>query len=249
MSLSSLRRLNPYVSVLRAESNGLVALVKPTNMLCVPAQAKASGKKTRVIVDAPYDDEQECFDLGGSEKLYLLHRLDAATSGLLLMSTSKETARQVNRLFKQRLVQKEYKALVFCPPRWQGLLEEVVWSDDLPWRDKTVAAETVLVAGNRVVGTDPPTALLTLRPKTGFTHQLRIQCAKRLFPIVGDSRHGNFQLNRAFFSSRPQDDKEPGPSRRMFLHAESLSFRIGEQQLSFHAPLPPEFLQRGHDLE
>ena len=83
----------------------------------------------------------------------------------------------------------------------------------------------------------PPLALLRLEPKTGRSHQLRVQCAKRRLPIVGDGTYGDFPDNRAFA-------KRTG-SKRLFLHSHETSFNydFGGRSHAFKAiaPLPPEF--------
>ena len=63
-------------------------------------------------------------------------------------------------------------------------------------------------------------ALLELQPKTGRTHQLRIQCANRGFPIVGDQTYGDFQKNRFLRGSL------------LCLHAEAISCPIGKDHFS-----------------
>ena len=225
-----LGRLHPSVHVLRSEANGLIALTKPRNILCTPPAAGNAAGKPRLLVDAVYDEELECYHHNEAEdRLYLLHRLDAGTSGVLMLSSCQKTALAVKRLFKSRLVSKEYKALVFCT-RVDVPAGGAVWrDDDLPWREKkSVPAETLLVGSRQMT---PFTALLTLRPKTGFTHQLRVQCAARRMPIVGDSKHGNFALNRSY----------PGP-KRLYLHSTSISFELSGARFSFECPLPPAFL-------
>ena len=81
-------------------------------------------------------------------------------------------------------------------------------------------------------------ALLRLSPKTGRTHQLRVQCAKRKLPIIGDRTYGNFQLNRKYAKQFKCD--------RLFLHATKLKVKIsqkGKTEFMWEvvSPLPPAF--------
>jgi 23S rRNA-/tRNA-specific pseudouridylate synthase len=82
-------------------------------------------------------------------------------------------------------------------------------------------------------------SLIRLEPQTGRSHQLRVQCAKRGLPIVGDQTYGNFGANRAFVKG--------GGLKRMFLHSQaiSLEYQFGGRALAFsaEAPLPAEFGQ------
>src|SRR5580700_7407214 len=87
-------------------------------------------------------------------------------------------------------------------------------------------------------GTGPVrTSLLRLEPQTGRSHQLRVQCAKRGLPIVGDRTYGDFAANRAFARG--------GGPKRMFLHSLEVAFAYRfagvERSFAATAPLPAEF--------
>ena len=83
----------------------------------------------------------------------------------------------------------------------------------------------------------PRLSLLRLNPLTGRTHQLRVQCAKRKFPIIGDTTYGNFSLNREI-------QKATG-YQRLFLHAYSIriEWEWKQRQHFFRAEssIPNEF--------
>lgn len=85
---------------------------------------------------------------------------------------------------------------------------------------------------------DRPLSLLQLEPKTGRSHQLRVQCAKRHLPIVGDATYGDFVANRAFAKATGQ--------KRLFLHSYETRFHyeFSGRDYEFHAkaPLPAEFV-------
>jgi 23S rRNA-/tRNA-specific pseudouridylate synthase len=88
-----------------------------------------------------------------------------------------------------------------------------------------------------------PLALLRLTPKTGRTHQLRVQCATRAHPIIGDKTYGDFALNRRL------EKLPPAPAcpdfRRLFLHAHAITlvFKWKDRSQTFTAasPLPQDF--------
>src|SRR6185295_17943443 len=91
----------------------------------------------------------------------------------------------------------------------------------------------VLRAGRK----EPRLSLLQLEPQTGRSHQLRVQCAKRHLPIVGDQTYGNFPRNREFAKA--------AGTKRMFLHSLETSFDYEFKRRSYtftaKAPLPEEF--------
>ena len=78
---------------------------------------------------------------------------------------------------------------------------------------------------------------MQLDPKTGRSHQLRVQCARRGLPIVGDQTYGDFRLNREFA-------RHTG-LKRLFLHSlsTSINYELAGRDFSFSAsaPLPGEF--------
>jgi len=76
-------------------------------------------------------------------------------------------------------------------------------------------------------------SLLQLEPKTGRTHQLRIQCSQRNLPIVGDRTYGDFEKNRLFAKGTGQEG--------MFLHAERVKVPFRGNDWTVHVPVPPHF--------
>ena len=84
---------------------------------------------------------------------------------------------------------------------------------------------------------EQPLSLLRLEPRTGRSHQLRVQCAKRGTPIVGDQTYGDFARNRAFAKANG--------TKRLFLHSQETAFdyeyRGKRQTFVASAPLPEEF--------
>ena len=77
--------------------------------------------------------------------------------------------------------------------------------------------------------------MLRLIPKTGRTHQLRVQTAIRKMPIVGDKSYGNFRLNRVIA-------KETGVAR-LYFHSSTLKFKLGNDIICMKSELPHDFLR------
>ncbi len=235
------------VTLLVRDTNGLAAFSKPAGVLSHPNEP---GDEPRSLLTAPYALEGEFFEWtaspaggGGKQRLWLLNRLDSVTSGVILAADTEELAVAIRAQFKRKQIRKIYHALVFGTPRqpaepWRDLLAV----DKRGGKIRTAAGEGHVPAECRMTvvrtGTaEPRVALLKLEPRTGRSHQLRVQCAKRQLPIVGDQTYGNFAKNREFAKS--------AGSKRMFLHSMETSFsyefRGREQTFSATAPLPPEF--------
>lgn len=231
------------VVLLRRDENGLAALSKPAGVLSHP---NAPGEEPRSLLAARYDLDRECFEWTGADgapaRLWLLNRLDSATSGAILAAADGALAAAVREQFRRREIAKAYCALVFGAPRppaqlWKDLLSV----DKRGGRIRTGAAGRIpaesrmsLIRAGRGA---PPLSLIRLEPLTGRSHQLRVQCARRRLPIVGDQTYGDFALNREF-ARRTR-------VKRLFLHSRetSLDYRWNGRDWRFEAeaPLPEEF--------
>lgn len=189
------------VKVLKADANGLLAVEKPAGTLSHPNKKGDAG---RALLDGRYDAERQAYVLSGGEGerlVYLLNRLDSATSGIVLLALSKSVAAAVLQAFENKRVSKTYQALVFGLSRGGSPL----WRDRLSVKKAQggvrasvgggLSAETKLVKAEQLPGS-PAISRLTLMPITGRTHQLRIQSSKRHLPIVGDRTYGDFQKNK-----------------------------------------------------
>ncbi len=240
------------VTLLTHDANGLAALAKPAGVLSHPNEP---GDEPRSLLDARYTLDGEFFEwtppapadaaVAKPQRLWLLNRLDSATSGVILAAADGDLAAEIRAQFKRKQVRKVYHALVFGAPRQP--LE--LWRDRLAIEKRAGMIRTAASAGNvpaecrmsvvRANRAEPRIALLKLEPRTGRSHQLRVQCAKRGLPIIGDQTYGNFGANREFA-------KATGV-KRLFLHSVETSFeyewRGKRAMFTAHAPLPPEFLQ------
>ena len=233
-------------TLLTRDANGLVAFDKPAGVLSHPNSA---DDEPRALLTASYSLEEECYRWNTGEgtaaatgRLWLLNRLDSATSGVILAAASEELAREVRAQFKRKRIRKVYHALVFGVPA----VPAQVWRDRLA---VTKQAGQVRTSGAGHIPCEsqmrllrrrtasPPITLLQLEPHTGRSHQLRVQCGLRRLPIVGDATYGDFARNREFA-------KDTG-LKRLFLHSLETSFDYEFGGRSFHfaarAPLPAEF--------
>ena len=170
-------------------------------------------------------------DWGSSTRTGLAHRLDRATSGLMIVAKTPQDLKSLQQQFSQQSIQKTYLALIDNSPAGQALPDRGLI--DRPIERSTRAANQFRVAaGGKVAQTEleklatSPSAGyigLKLRPLTGRTHQLRVHLASLDCPIVGDKLYGG--------SNAP----------RLALHSYRLEFDHprSEQRQTFTAPLPP----------
>jgi 23S rRNA pseudouridine955/2504/2580 synthase len=185
--------------------------------------------------------------------LELVHRLDRETSGILLVAKKRSALKNLQDQFRERQTGKTYLAMV--RGQWPAKLKvldkplhkyllgggdaqagerrvKVVARDD---PDGMPSVTLVRVRENLAAGT-----LLEVTIKTGRTHQIRVHLASEGFPILGDDKYGDFELNK----SLARGVVVPG-LKRMFLHAWRLQVNhpaTGER-LELLADLPPELAQ------
>jgi len=231
--------LHSSCKLLKSAPSGLLAVEKTEGILSHPNPGK-SGEIC--LLDATYDPDMEVYQKDG-QTWYLLNRLDGPTSGLILLAENRDIAKAVKDAFARHVVRKTYFALVKgIPPR-----KKDTWRDCLKMTRKGGALRTAVVPGRpdseacmqlqkRGEGI-PARALITLQPATGRTHQLRVQCASRHLPIIGDGTYGDFSFNREF--------KRRTGLGRLFLHSRKISLEVelSGKKVSFSAesPLPEAF--------
>ena len=156
----------------------------------------------------------------------IVHRLDRATSGVMIAAKTATALSKLQKQFSQRKAHKAYTAIV------SGHLENPEAVIDMPIERNPKAPATFRVGANgkpsitnyQVARETPHFSLVKLQPETGRTHQLRVHLVQLKHPIVGDTLYSGL------------------PAERMFLHATSLEITLpsGERR-TFEAPLPAAF--------
>ena len=172
-------------------------------------------------------------------RLWIVHRLDRETSGILLLARTPDAHRQLNLQFESHQVHKTYHALVVGAPEWQALTADQPLLPDADRRHRTVvdwqrgkAALTRL----QVLERFGRYSLVEAQPMTGRTHQIRAHLAALGYPIVADSLYGNSrgvflsELKPGFGGNR---SGECAIIQRLALHAWKIDFThpaSGEKQ-------------------
>jgi RluA family pseudouridine synthase len=164
----------------------------------------------------------------------LVHRLDRETSGVLVVAKSQQSAEELERRFEEGDVDKEYLALVVgaLRPR-EGRIDI-----PLPGRDAKPAQALTIY---RVEKEFADTSLVRVRTETGRMHQIRLHFARLGHPLVLDSRHGDFALNRRFSKAHGL--------KRLFLHAATIGLHHKGKKQQWSAPLPHDLARALESLE
>lgn len=201
------------------QDSDLVVVNKPSGLLSVPGRGedKFDSVETRV---------RQQFALGARA----IHRLDMATSGILLIAKHKDAERHYKIQFEQRLVEKTYYAIT------SGIIAPIQGSMDWPliadWENRPRQIVCAIrgkpaLTHYQVVQTDIAHAqtLVRLTPITGRSHQLRVHLATLGHPIIGDDLY------------------HPNPADvALRLHASNLKIpKPDGEYLMVQAPLPFHF--------
>jgi 23S rRNA pseudouridine1911/1915/1917 synthase len=210
-------------------------LDKPPGLsLATPRSEPLDAAARRLVAALP---AAEGAALAGRE-LRLVHRLDAPTSGLVVVALDEEMHRELARAFAERRVAKVYLALVWGRPRpRQGSFRAPLGPDRKDRRRMRVdGAGRAARSDYRVLAGAPHVALVALWPRTGRTHQLRVHLAAAGHPIVGDDLYGG-PRQRAVRDAALRRALTPA---RALLHAWRLELP-GLEPARFAAPPPADF--------
>lgn len=145
-------------------------------------------------------------------RVFPVHRLDKATSGVLVLAKNADCNRELSKQFEQRRVDKYYIALADRKPkRKQGsIIGDMSRSRNGCWR-LTRGSDNPAVTRFFSVRLDNGLRAFILKPATGKTHQLRVAMKSLGAPIIGDQRYGG------------------SAAERMYLHALKLEFSFQQQ--------------------
>jgi len=242
--------LNQHCKLLDFNKNfGIYAFEKYPGVQTHPSADHKSHSRT--LLKADFNPESESYTWIDSANrknyLHLVHRLDAPTSGVILATTNKKWSNILKQCFAERMVNKTYHAVVKANHRiktgyWKDtLLKENKNGKIRVKRHKSGQIATAFMEIERLSNSAGKfLALVKLNPQSGRTHQLRVQCATRGMPIIGDKTYGDFSLNRKITKNTKIE--------RMFLHATQVEIKINIPDLPslrwvIESPVPRDFIR------
>lgn len=200
-------------SIIYADDS-LLVVEKPAGLLAVPGRGP---------------DKQECLARRVMDEFpdaLIVHRLDMATSGLMLFARGREMQRVLSQRFMDRQVEKNYEAVVEGRPEDCGEIDLPLSAD---WpnrpRQKVDGSGKSALTRFRMLACDTATdtSRVELKPVTGRTHQLRVHLAAIGHAILGDALYG----------------ERPAP--RLMLHASHLAFVHPQSRKAMEFTSAPQF--------
>lgn len=210
--------IGPGISLLYEDRN-FVIIDKPSGILSV-ATAFEKGETVHALLKVYYYPR----------KVFVIHRLDQDTSGIMIFALNQKMCDQLKNLFSIHAIERAYTAIIegrFPVPSgtWQSYQYE-----DKDYRvheteDKTKGR--LAITHFHTIATSKQYAWLQLQLETGRKNQIRVHCQSAGHPVVGDKKYG----------------AQSNPLKRLCLHAHLLAFQhpFTKKYMKFFSPIPEEF--------
>lgn len=198
----------------------LVAVSKPAGVASVPGGGEPRGASL-------YEQLQERYG-----RLWIVHRLDKGTSGVIVFARHAAAHRTLSLLFETRNVRKRYHAFLHGLPSWEEKTADLPLRANVGHKRRTMVDAQrgqPAVTHFRILQRFAAYVLAEAIPETGRTHQIRAHAAALGFPVLGDVLYG----------------APPPPSflSRPALHAYSLAFELEGKAYALLAPYPEDLLR------
>lgn len=217
--LFSLKRWSADMQVLYQDASVLV-INKPANLSVLPEGWEKDASFLVKILEEKY------------EKIWVVHRIDKITSGVIVFALTAEAHRSLNIQFEKHEVEKVYHALVNGLPKWEEKTTKFPLRVNVGHRHRTVVDDRRGVRSEtrfKLLERYQAAALVEASPMTGRTHQIRVHAYALGHPLLGDVLY-----------SAPETNLIERPA----LHAYALTLRHPEtgKSLTFQADYPNDFM-------
>jgi 23S rRNA pseudouridine1911/1915/1917 synthase len=217
--------MNLQAPVVLYEDNHLLAVSKPAGM---PVQGDKTGDLHLLQwAEAWLRNKHQ---KPGAAFVGLIHRIDRPVSGLVVLAKTSKALSRMNEIFRNRQVQKEYRAITTRSlPEHIGKLENYMAKDSV--KNRAIVFRTAREGAKlamleyRLIAQKDDAYLYAIWPESGRFHQIRAQFAANRAPLAGDLKYGY---------PNPNSDKS------ICLHAYALRFThpVSKEPLELLAPLP-----------
>lgn len=212
------KMLRPGIPIVY-EDHDLIVVDKPSGLLSV-ASLFEKGETMHALLKEHYHPR----------KVFVVHRLDQDTSGVMVFALNQESCDELKVLFEMHAIERAYTAIVegeLCPSTgtWQSYQYE-----DSQYRVHETSDKTkgrLAITHYRTLASSKRYSLLEMQLETGRKNQIRVHCQSAGHPIVGDKKYG----------------AQSNPLKRLCLHAHLLAFQhpFNKKSMRFESPIPEEF--------
>jgi len=209
------------------EDTHLIVIDKPAGLSVLPDGWEKDSEYLVKMLEEKYGNPST----SPEQQIFIVHRLDKITSGVMVFARDAETHRALNIQFENHNAQKTYHAILEGNPKWEEKVAKHPLRSNVGHKHRTMVddkngkpSETRF----RVIKRYPESALVEAKPMTGRTHQIRVHAYALGHPLVEDVLYG---ARDQYGFSRPM------------LHAQTLSFihPATNGSVKFSAPHPTDF--------
>jgi len=233
------------------EDDDLAIVNKPAGMMVHAGAGSTDDARNRgTLVNALLYHFEKLSEVGGDLRPGIVHRLDRATSGLMVVAKNDESHRRLAKQFSSREVHKTYLALVHgWPKQDHGTIQSAISRHSQRRTRMTTMgfggreAVTHYAVQRKIDAPYGKFALVELKIETGRTHQIRVHMSSLGHPVVGDALYGAPGELRSQSNKRRSAGMPATLSLdRNFLHSATLELTHPrtKEQLKFSSPLPKE---------
>jgi 23S rRNA pseudouridine1911/1915/1917 synthase len=205
------------------EDSDIVVINKPAGVI-----SHARGKFWQEASVASFIRDKIATELDDGQRGGIVHRLDRATSGVMVCAKNESALKHLQKQFSDRKVDKTYIALVSTKPKDDNFIIDAPIMRDPKTPKRFIVDKEGKPSQTRVdvIWSTPKRTTLLLKPKTGRTHQLRVHLNYVNNPIVGDPLYGQ--------QAHMYDEH----SQSLRLHSYSIAFDLNGKKVNFSAPIP-----------
>ena len=219
------------------EDGDLLVINKPDGLVIHPAAGNPSG----TLVNALLHHCRDLSGIGGVERPGIVHRLDKDTTGIMVVAKSDRAHLALSIAFRQHTVRKTYLAVCYGTPEpTNGSIDAPIGRHPRNRQEMAVVREgrpsrTLYQVEQTLTGA----SLVSCRPVTGRTHQIRVHMAHAGHAIVGDPLYAGRQWRNI---GDPLAQSACRSFKRQALHARRLAFEhpVTKEDVEFEAPLPTD---------
>lgn len=213
---------NPSKPAIIFQDEDILVINKPPHLLSVPDGYDPHLPHIRSILQSDFDP------------LWMVHRLDKETSGVMILARNAEAHRTLNESFKSHKIEKTYHGLVAPVPEWREKVIDTSLQVNADRRHRTRADKQngkQAWSKCQVMKSFPFGVLMSIEIKTGITHQIRAHLRSCDLALLGDT------LYQAGL------EPQPLPALRVMLHSRKISFPhpATSEIVQFTAPYPDDF--------
>ena len=211
------------------QDQAVLIINKPAGILTIPDGYKPDIPHLKSILEPVFG------------RLFIVHRLDKDTSGVMVIARTEMSHRNLNLQFDNRIIKKQYQALIIGNPAWEEITVDspLTVNGDRSHRTRVLKnkGKQALTDYSKVFSWQSITQV-NAKPQTGYTHQVRAHISSIGYPILFDSLYTPPDLREKAATIINSLDVD-SINQRIMLHASEISFVHPENEtpISFQAPM------------